>query len=290
MKTDITIFSEGVRLAGNLFFPEGLGEDEKRPALLLCHGWGGAKEHLNTSYAPFFQKAGFIVMTFDYRGWFESDARVVATGDQSSLPKSGNGTLEVQAVRDVVDPFDQIMDISACLDYLVGEPNVDTARIGIWGSSYGGGHAVYTAATDGRIKCMVSQVGPVGSLDFDISAPDFALVQHRATEKARGVDAILPPSDGAHETLVGHPDWAKMPRYNPISQAHRITAPSLFLDQADEELMDPDAQYPALIKVMNKDVPTSHHRFAGTHYKIYDENFEEGARLACDWFNKYLRP
>lgn len=286
----ITIWSEGVRLSGNLHVPDDISDGEKRPAILLCHGWGGPKEHLNSTYAPFFAKAGFIAMTFDYRGWFESDARVVTTEAQSGFDESGKATVEVQAVKDVVDPFDQIMDIASCLDYLVGEPNVDTARIGIWGTSYGGGHAVYTAATDRRIKCMVSQVGPVGALEFDLGSEEAALLQERATDKARGVDPIMPPSEGAHETLVGHPDWAKMPRYNPIQQGHRITAPSLFLDQADEELMDPDTQYPELMKIMSPDVPKDHHRFPGTHYKIYDENYQEGVTLARDWFVKYLKP
>ena len=283
MKNDITIWSEGVRLAGNLFLPDDMKEDEKRAAILLCHGWGGPKEHLNNTYAQLFSEAGFIVMTFDYRGWFESDARVVTTQKQATFDaaagEGGIASCEVQAILQVVDPFDQIMDITACLDYLCGETGVDTGRIGIWGSSYGGGHVIQVAGTDARIKCMVSQVGPVGTLDTDETAPEADVLQQRATDKARGVDPVMPPAQGAHESLIGNPDWAKMHRYHPIRQAHAITAPSLFLDQADEELMDPQAQYPRVLEAMNKDVATAHHTFAGTHYKSYDENYRNALVL-----------
>lgn len=288
MKTDITVWSEGVRLAGNLFKPDDLATDEKRPAILLCHGWGGPKEHLNNTYAPFLCGAGFIVMTFDYRGWFESDARLVSMDAQSEPDENGEMTVRVRAIRDVVDPFDQIMDITSCLDYLAGEDGVDVDRIGIWGSSYGGGHVIMAAATDPRIKCMVSQVGAVGGAALDTSGDEASPFLQRATDKARGTDPIMPPAEGAHESLVGHPDWAKMPRYNPIQQAHRITAPSLFIDQADEELMDPQEQYPRVLEVMSRDVPTAHHTFPGTHYDVYDKNYKESAVLARDWFEKHL--
>jgi len=32
-------------------------------------------------------------------------------------------------------------------------------RIGIWGTSFGGGHVIYRAAHDSRIACVVAQVG-----------------------------------------------------------------------------------------------------------------------------------
>ena len=35
---------------------------------------------------------------------------------------------------------------------------MDRERIGIWGSSYSGGHALTVAAIDKRVKCVVSQV------------------------------------------------------------------------------------------------------------------------------------
>ena len=50
-------------------------------------------------------------------------------------------------IRELVDPFAWVANVRSALDYIEGEPNVDPARIGLWATSFGGGVAVYQAAT-----------------------------------------------------------------------------------------------------------------------------------------------
>ena len=180
MRKAVTIWSEGTRLAGDLFTPDDAASGKRLPTILLCHGWGGLKQHLSSTYAPWWAKSGFATLTFDYRGWGESEAKLVPT--EPSQPKNQvEMEVRVRAVRDVVDPFDQIRDITACLDFLEGESCVDTERIGLWGSSYGGGHVSYMAAHDSRVKTIVAQVGaqqPFGGI--------FAAGRARAIARARG--------------------------------------------------------------------------------------------------------
>lgn len=38
MKREVIIWSEGTRMAADLFLPDDLRDGEKRPAILLCHG------------------------------------------------------------------------------------------------------------------------------------------------------------------------------------------------------------------------------------------------------------
>ncbi len=281
MKKEITVWSEGTQLSANLFLPDAAKVTDPCPAILLCHGWGGPKEHLNNTYAPYFASAGFICMTFDYRGWFTSDARLVSDERQKEPDENGFISIKVKPVRDVVDPFDQFQDIISCLDYLESEPGVDPLRIGIWGSSFGCGHAIYVAGCDQRIKCMVAQVGgpSLASTLSDVGST-------RAAEKARGVYGSQPPSVDAHETLTGKPDYAKMARY--IPNVDKITVPSLLIDQADEELFDRMKQLPVLYDALKGRVPVSYHTFPGKHYDIYEKNYGEGSELARDWFLKYL--
>jgi|TARA_B100000315_G_scaffold168602_1_gene157134 hypothetical protein len=47
----VTIWSQGVRLAGDLYKPQGLANDARLPDILLVHGWGGTKDHLGQAYA-----------------------------------------------------------------------------------------------------------------------------------------------------------------------------------------------------------------------------------------------
>src|SRR5215469_14137551 len=77
----VTIWSEGSRLAAVLLTPA--ATPAPRPAILLCHGWGGLKEHLISSYATPFAEAGFGCLAFDYRGWGESDGRLICAPDTS---------------------------------------------------------------------------------------------------------------------------------------------------------------------------------------------------------------
>jgi acetyl esterase/lipase len=55
-------------------------------------------------------------------------------------------------------PLKQVEDYRNAISYLQGEPGADRDRIGIWGSSYAGGHVLSVAAQDARVKAVVSQV------------------------------------------------------------------------------------------------------------------------------------
>ena len=78
----VDIWSEGTRMSGDLWVPAGAEPSARLPAILLTHGWGGVRSHLNSTYAPKFAAAGFIVLAFDYRGWGDSDSRLVISGVQ----------------------------------------------------------------------------------------------------------------------------------------------------------------------------------------------------------------
>lgn len=56
VRTTVTVWSEGSRLAATLVRPAGV--DELRPAVLLCHGWGGLKEQMLTLYGNRLQRPG----------------------------------------------------------------------------------------------------------------------------------------------------------------------------------------------------------------------------------------
>lgn len=291
MKKEITIWSEGTRLAADLFVPDDLGEGERRPAILLCHGWAGPKAHLSRTYAPFFCEGGFVCLTFDYRGWYESDARLVTPHEQPGVDADGFMAVRAKPVRDVVDPLDQNRDIHNVLDYLLDEPAVDAERIGLWGSSFGGGHVLYVAGTDQRVKAVVSQVPGMGQ------APDengFATVPPEAHEMAsamaRGEMDMVPRAEGVPDSLRGAGDLRTMWRYLPRVAAARIRVPTLIIDQEEEEYGGRENSGLAARNAIPAGTIVKYHVFPGSHYDIYDRNYEESARMARDWFAEHLRP
>ncbi len=289
MKKEVTIFSEGTRMAADLFVPDDLQQGETRPAILLCHGWGGPKSHLNSTYAPFFCTAGFVCLTFDYRGWFESDARIATPDKQPQPDAEGYITVRGRPVREIVDPLDQNRDINNALDYLIGEPVVDPARIGLWGSSFGGGHVIYVAGHDPRIKAVVSQVPGMGPApDADGFAAPAPQVQQLATAMARGDIGELPRPPEQPESLKGIGDFRTMWRYLPRLAAVHIKVPTLIIDQAEEEYGGRENSGLAAKSAIPGTTLVKYHVFAGTHYDIYQKNYRASAEMARDWFLEHL--
>ena len=103
-------------MAAEVFSPK--DADGKLPTIVMSHGWGGIAKHLRPDGVAF-ARAGFLVVTFDYRGWGNSDARLFT----KSRPQKKNGKLvaEVTEVRGVVDPIDQTTDILNTLHWVQGE-------------------------------------------------------------------------------------------------------------------------------------------------------------------------
>src|SRR5258708_35527952 len=135
-----TIISEGTRMAALVFTPKS-PRSEKLPTIVMSHGWGGTAAALRPD-AVVFAQAGYLVVAFDYRGWGNSDSRLIQT-DKKPEKKDGKLIAEMQEGREVVDPLDQTTDILNAIHWAAGDKQCDPDRIGIWGSSFSGGHAGY---------------------------------------------------------------------------------------------------------------------------------------------------
>ena len=282
----IDIISEGTRMSGEAFAPAD-SAGKRLPTIVMSHGWGGVEETLRHS-ATAFAKAGYFVVAFDYRGWGKSDSRLVLAGPR---PESKGGTLvaEVKEVREVVDPIDQTTDIINAISWAAGDERCDPARIGIWGSSYSGGHVVYVAARDPRVKAFVSQVGAMDSR-WTIATPAArAQTFGQATARARGAIGYPPPGS-RFLNMDGQPVWERLMQYAPIEDIGRCQAAAkLFIIAGNEELYD------------NRDhAILAHARATGVkklvtipgikHYGIYAEARDRAEAEAIAWFDEHLKP
>lgn len=156
----------GVSLRGWLFRPD--GDDRRRPAITMAHGYAGVKEHGLERFARAFADAGFVVLVHDHRGFGASDGEL----------------------RHDVDPWGQIEDWRRAISFLESQPGVDPERIGLWGTSYAGGHALVLGATDRRLRCVVAQVPTISGYQQGLRrvAPDsVAALEHAFAEEDRAV-------------------------------------------------------------------------------------------------------
>jgi len=168
MKRPVYFYSEGVRLAGDVYLPEDLRLGERRAGIVLCHGYTGDKDLYLPDNARRLNEAGYVVMTFNYRGWGDSE------GPRSRLA-----------------PYSRVYDAQAALSFLSTLPEVDPERLGIYGTSYGGATVVWVGAIDPRVKCIVSVVGVGHGARWmrSVRRPDewFDLLERSGQDRAKRV-------------------------------------------------------------------------------------------------------
>jgi uncharacterized protein len=133
-RRDIAFDAEGVTLRGWFYTAEGTGAPGA--AVVMAHGFSAVKEMYLDSFAEVFAAGGLNVVVFDNRCF----------GASGGEP------------RQEIDPWAQIRDYRHAITYASTLPEVDPGRIGIWGSSYSGGHVMVVAAIDRRVKAVVCQV------------------------------------------------------------------------------------------------------------------------------------
>src|SRR3984885_12259844 len=134
MRNDIAFkTTDGTTLRGWHYLPTGSG---RYPTIVMAHGFSAVKEMYLDKYAEAFMQAGFASIVYDNRNLGASDGEP----------------------RQELDPWLQVRDYSDAITFARGLEQTDPERIGVWGSSYSGGHVLVVAAIDRRVKCVVSQV------------------------------------------------------------------------------------------------------------------------------------
>jgi uncharacterized protein len=139
------------------------------PAVVMAHGWAAVKE-MNLDYvAAAFCDAGIAALVFDHRGLGASDG-----------------------LRGDIDPERQIADYCSALDAAERIDGVDAERLGVWGTSFSGGHVLCVAADDALVRAAVAQVPTIsgseatrrrrgeGGLREELAREDAALAAGRA--------------------------------------------------------------------------------------------------------------
>lgn len=129
---------DGMELRGWHYHPVSRGGPPSAgsPVVVMTHGYGAVKEMYLDTIAEHFSDSGLACLVYDHRG----------------LGASGG------VVRQELDPQLQISDLRDAITFARTLPGVDRDKVGLWGSSFSGGHALVVAATDRRVGAVVAQV------------------------------------------------------------------------------------------------------------------------------------
>jgi len=224
--------------------------------------------------------------------------------------------------RQEIDPWAQVRDYRHAITYARTRPEVDRERIGIWGSSYSGGHVLVVGAIDRRVKCVVSQVPLVSGYrnilrlvraDF-IAGARAQFDQDRESRFAGNPPAMIPvvsPDPTAQSALptadsyqwfteTGNtraPAWKNevtvrtvemLMEYEPVTYIERVSpTPLLMVIAAGDHLAVADEAF-AAFNVARE--PKKLVILPGGHFEAYlGPGFEMASGAARDWFVQHLR-
>ena len=294
MREDVTIPST-FDLDGWLYRPD--GSDTPRPTIVMCHGLAAVKDQFLDDWASRFCEAGFVVVVYDHRGF----------------GKSGGPRLDI-------DPWAQVRDAQDVISYAQALPYVDEDKIGFWGTSFSGGHAIVLGAIDRRIKSVVAQVPTVDGTESFLRRIPPGQVAERESGYAKERQKIY---DGGDPTLLhllphdGEPGiWgdpeavtffentqganppsfeAKMTvlsterarDYNPVEFIARVSpTPLLMIVGSHDTVVMTDLVLEAYEKALE---PKKLDLFEGAHWTPYEDAVREHSiSTATDWFRDTL--
>jgi pimeloyl-ACP methyl ester carboxylesterase len=163
MKRDVTVYSDGVKLAGVLRLPEGASASHKVPAVVCCQGFSLVKEVWLPKNAEALNRAGYATLNVDYRFF----------GASGGEPRCR------------LVPRMQVEDVRAALTFLETVPEVDPSRLGLFGISLGASVAVGAAGKDMRVRALVAVAGPGDLGRVWAGLPDFPKFREKVLEARR---------------------------------------------------------------------------------------------------------
>jgi fermentation-respiration switch protein FrsA (DUF1100 family) len=293
-REDIEFTAEGgTTLGGWLFLPDREGPV---PGITMAHGYAGTKDHGIEPFAELFVRSGFAVLLHDHRGFGASDG----------VP------------RHDVDPWQQIADWRRAVSYLENRPEVDASRIGLWGTSYAGGHAIVLGATDRRLRCVVAQVPTISGYEQGLRRvpPDAVAgleeafaederAQYRGEQlryqaivskdpavaaSYRAPDAIefylQPLPEGVWENKVTVRSTRAARMYEPGQWISRVSPTPLLMVVAERDVITlTDLELAAYERALE---PKRLEIIPGGHFDPYLTEFDRAGAAALRWFQKHL--
>jgi fermentation-respiration switch protein FrsA (DUF1100 family) len=297
MRQDIAFNAEGVTLRGWFYLPDHTSGPV--PTIVMAHGFSAVKEMYLDAFADVFVQAGFGALIFDNRNCGASDGEP----------------------RQEIDPWQQVRDYRHAITYACTLPEVDARRIGIWGSSYSGGHVLVVGAIDRRVQCVVSQVPLISGhrnarrlIRADVIAPLQTQFHEDRRRRFAGespamipvvADAplapcVLPTADSWQWfTDTGRtraPAWRNevtlrsvemFMEYEPGAYIGWISpTPLLLVVARDDHLTVADEAIVAYNQALE---PKKLVLVPGGHFDAYVRGFAVASTAACDWFVDHLQ-
>jgi fermentation-respiration switch protein FrsA (DUF1100 family) len=266
--------------------------------VVMAGGFAVPKEPATDLFARRFNRAGFAVLAFDYRGLGESEGHP----------------------RLVVNIRDSLQDWHAAIEFARTLPGVDPGRLAVWAFSASGGHIFPVAACHPELAAAIAQTPLVnvpaaspGVARYSTPGAQLRLIATGLLDAAggllgrepilvplmgeRGTVAMLSTPDGLRgpEALQAsrYPEWQQkvaarsivtLGSYRPGRHAPRVACPLLVLVCDEDRSAPPGPAIRAAQRAPLGEIA----RIAGGHYEPFMAGHEQAAELELSFLERHL--
>lgn len=289
-RIDIKFESHGEKCGAWLYLPEA----EKPPVVVMAHGFGADKLLRLPAFAEKFVERGLAVFVFDYRCFGES------TGEP----------------RNWISPKRHLEDWKTAIGFVRTLKEVNAEKMGLWGSSFSGGHVLVSAATVPGISAVVSQVPFVDGIATSMLYP-FGFVARAVAHgvldllsgvflgRPHNVPIVSEPAEFAllntPECMPGYkslepPNYTPqnfapaaivltLPLYRPVKYAPKIPCPVLII-KAEKDTLIPPASVDKTAGLIKNSRTVS---YPVGHFDVYTGDlFEQVSKIEADFLAEHL--
>lgn len=289
LRTDADFLSHGTRCAAWLYRPR---DAQRPPVVVMAHGFGAIRCIGLPALAEKFTTYGLAALVFDYRTFGDSDGQP----------------------RQYINPLRHLEDWRAAVAHARTLPQVDGARLGLWGTSFSAGHALVTAARNAAVRALVLQTPYVepfstirrvrrkmavlwaGVRDLLRAVTRRAPYTMRIVGEPHEVAGLNMP--GAKQRFLSLvPKTARwtnacparvaliLPFYRPIGSARRVRVPVLMLLAEGDNIVSPRSAQRAAARMADAQVVW----LPGDHFSVYEaDNLQRAAALSGAFFAHHL--
>ncbi len=284
----VSFYSGGTRVIGRLHLPDG-STDGPPPVVVTPPGWMEVMcSKVGEPFHEGFARAGYAVLTFDFRGWG-------ATGGEPGW----------------VRPGAQLEDMLAAIAYARTRSDLNRSALVTYGlGGTGGGLAIAAAAADPSVRAVAVQTVVADGRSWlrgmrrEYEWHEFCerVERNRLNRVLTNEDELVDPTE---ELMIGTPERraAGMPtrgsafhlssaeelmRFRPIDVVDQIAPRALLIACIENDPVTPEAHARALFDRAGSPKKLVRQRGV-SHYSAYHRNYPRLLDQFVDWFDTHAR-
>ena len=251
--------TDGMQIPSQLFLPRDLKPGERRPALIFFHGGSRRQMLVNWHYNYYYRNA------YAMNQWLASQGYVVLSVNYRS--GIGYGLEFREALNYGASGGAEFNDVVGAGLYLKNRGDVDPARIGLWGGSYGG---------------YLTAMGLSRASDLFAAGVDF----HGVHDWNQGIRTFVPEYN-VHDD----PEFSRRAfGSSPLATVDTWKSPVLLIHGDDDRNVSFIESINVIIELRKRKVDVEQLVFPDeVHDFLRHENWVKAYKATADFFNRKLR-